>query len=456
MEVTELHEQRKNLIHQARSLNDRAEAERRDLTSDELANYQRFMADAGSVMNRIHRIDEQRELARQEAALEAERSRPGQAAERAAADTIQMLQEYRGLWIRDLYKRGNGRGLGRGQQQRMQEIEDAFWAFGSDYSRAYSAWFRCFAIGQRDLSELERRDLVEHRDLMMGSDPAGGFTVPPEQFEATLLRKVDDRVFIRRAATKMFVAKAQDLGVPTLEDNPSDADWTSELATGTQDTVMDFGKRTFAPHPLAKQIRISKKLLRASAIDIPELLSDRFAYKFGITEEKAFLLGNGTQQPLGVFVASSQGISTARDINFANTATAISADNLRKVKYSLKAPYRANAQWIMHRDVVAQVSLLKDSVGQYLWRDGISAGDPDMLLGMPVNESEYAPNTFTTGQYIGILGDFSKYWIADALDMTMQRLVELYAASNQEGFIMRQELDGMPVFEEAFVRMQLA
>jgi hypothetical protein len=48
-----------------------------------------------------------------------------------------------------------------------------------------------------------------------------------------------------------------------------------------------------------------------------------------------------------------------------------------------------------------------------------------MLLGMPVNESESAPNTFTTGQYLGMLGDFSHYWIADTLDMIVQRPVEL-------------------------------
>jgi len=45
---------------------------------------------------------------------------------------------------------------------------------------------------------------------------------------------------IRRMATKVVVTKAQDLGVPTLEDNPADADWTWELATGTDDTAMHF------------------------------------------------------------------------------------------------------------------------------------------------------------------------------------------------------------------------
>jgi HK97 family phage major capsid protein len=77
-------------------------------------------------------------------------------------------------------------------------------------------------------------------------------------------------------------------------------------------------------------------------------------------------------------------------------------------------------------------------------------------LGVPVYASEYAPNTFTTGLYVGIIGDYSQYWVAMALDMRIQRLNELYAATNQVGFISRAEVDGMPVIEAAFARVKLA
>ena len=59
--------------------------------------------------------------------------------------------------------------------------------------------------------------------------------------------------------------------------------------------------------------------------------------------------------------------------------------------------------------------------------------------------SKWAPNTFTTGQYVGILADFSQCWIADAMSMQVQRLNELYAETNQVGFIGRLETDGAPV-----------
>ena len=156
-----------------------------------------------------------------------------------------------------------------------------------------------------------------------------------------------------------------------------------------------------------------------------------------------------------MFVASTQGISTGRDMATDNTSTAFTANGLYNTKYTLKAAYWPNAKWVFHRDAVKMLAKLVNGEGQYLWEPSLQAGQPDMLLGHPVNVSEYAPNTFTANLYVGILGDFRQYWIADSLSMEMQRLVELYAATNQEALIGRMESDGMPVLEEAFVRVKL-
>ena len=55
-----------------------------------------------------------------------------------------------------------------------------------------------------------------------------------------------------------------------------------------------------------------------------------------------------------------------------------------------------------------------------------------------------------------MLGDFSNYWIVDGMEMEMSVLTELYALSNQIGYISRLSTDGMPVLEEAFARVTLA
>lgn len=318
-------------------------------------------------------------------------------------------------------------------------------------SEEYGAAFRHWLRGKT-------QPMVDQvRALSMDVDVQGGYTVAPEQFMATLIKAVDNVVHIRGRATVYQVENAASLGFPSLSADPDDFDWTSELATGNEDSAMAFGKREFRPHPLAKRIKVSKKLLRASTMDPEGLVIDRLAYKVGVTQEKAFLTGNGVGRPLGVFVASNDGIDTSRDTT-ASSTTAWTADDLQNVKFALKPQYRSapTTAWMLNRTGVLLSAKLKDGNGQYLLQPGLSEDIPDRILGLPFMESEYSPSTYTTGLYAAILGDWRWYWIADALDMQVQRLVELYAESNQDGFIARYEGDGMPVQPEAFARLKLA
>ena len=186
---------------------------------------------------------------------------------------------------------------------------------------------------------------------------------------------------------------------------------------------------------------------------IEQIIRERFAYKFGITYEKAYMVGNGDQRPLGLFVASDQGIPAARDVN-SGSNTGITADGLIDCRTQLKSQYKARARWFFSRELVGDLAKLKDSMGQFIWRFSMREGDPDILLGMPYHESEYVPSDKSAaGNYLGMLADFKYYWIADEENFQMQRLIELYAEKNQIGFIARAEGDGMPILAEAFSRI---
>ncbi|THA78407.1 phage major capsid protein [Streptomyces sp. A0642] len=302
---------------------------------------------------------------------------------------------------------------------------------------------------------------TQARALNAGHDPEGGFLVAPQQFVKDLLKGVDDMVALRGLATVHQLTQAESLGVPTLDNDLGDAEWTSELSTGSDDDGLRFGKRELRPHPLAKRVKISRKLLRASVMNPETLVRQRMEYKFGVTAEKSYMVGDGNQKPLGLFTPSSDGIPTTRDVDvstsgsgFVNTAGGSSADDLITAKYTLKSAYHAKAQWLFHRMMIASVRKLKDGDGNYIWRAGLANDQGDRILDLPFITSEFAPATFGDGDYVGMLGDFSYYWIAEALSFEVQRLNELYALSNQVGFIGRQEADGMPILAEAFVRLQ--
>lgn len=299
---------------------------------------------------------------------------------------------------------------------------------------------------------------VERRALSAGAATEGGYTYPSEQFQNTLIKFVDNMVAIRSRATVNRLTNADSLGAPSLDADPADPAWTVELGTGDEDSTMAFGKRVLTPHPFAKRIKVSETLLQRSVMNIDSLVAERLGYKAAVTEEQGFMTGTGANQPLGLFTAHAQGISTSRDVSTDNTTTALTADGLINAKYSIKGQYwsRPGTAWIFHRDAMKSIRKLKDGNGQYIWQPGLTADAPDRLLEVPIIMSEYAPNTFTTGLYVGLIGDLSFYWIADAMNFAIKRLVELYAETNQVGFIIRKECDGMPVLEEAFARVKLA
>lgn len=296
----------------------------------------------------------------------------------------------------------------------------------------------------------------EFRALQANNDTAGGYLVVPQQLANEVIVGLNELVHIRQRARVFSVPKAESFGVPALDDDFGDPEWVGELSSGSEDTAMDFDKRELHPHPIARRLKVSNKLLRSSLTNPESLVMERMIYKIGVVQEKAFISGSGANQPLGVMTVSAQGINTDRDISTGNLQTSVTGDGLMNAINHLKPQYRRGAVWLMHRDLELQIRKLKTADGDYIWRAGLAEGSPNMLLGLPVLLSEYMGNTFSSGQYVAAIANLNYYWVVDAMDMQVQRLVELYAEQNQTGFICRAECDAMPVLSAAFVRVKLA
>jgi HK97 family phage major capsid protein len=411
-----LREKRGRIVREMRDIIDGAQKDKRDLTDEELAKHRELFNAQDALKTQI---DAEEATAEAERALAAAAGPDAERARKASGEGDPAA-----------------RPAGTGERHTTPE-----------YRAAFRNWLR---YGRSGLS------IEEHRALQFTGGGTGENTRAPEEFITTLIKKLDDDLFIRNLATKHRLDSAKSMGAPSLDADPADADWTTELATGSEDATMAFGKRLMTPNPLAKRIKVSNDLLQFSALDIEGLVRDRLGYKFGVALEKAYLTGNGTAKPLGLFVASANGIPATRDVaTGANRAAGITFDGIISALYSLKAGYQRNARWLFHRDIVASISKLKDTDGQYLWNVSRVAGEPDRILGKPVLQSEFAPNTVAASAYVGMIADYSYYWIVDSMDLVIQRLVELYAETNQTGFIGRLFSDGAPVLAEAFTRLQL-
>ncbi len=320
---------------------------------------------------------------------------------------------------------------------------------GNEDSAAYCDAFRSALV-----HGLKHIPQAQARSLQANMDTKGGFLQAPEQVADRFFLAMTNLVFIRDRATKFPMEKAYQFGIPTVETDASDLAWTPEISLIAEDAELTFGKRQLTPHTTAKAVILPNTLIRATAGYAEDVVIDRIAYKSAVTEEKAFLTGTGNRQPLGVFTPSTSGIPTSRDITFSGMDTLY--DSIIDTKYSLKAQYSANAEWILHRDVLKVIAKLKDASGRYIYREPEEPGLPGMLCGHPVNLSEYAPNVISSGNYVAILGDFSRYVIADALDLRVKILSELFAEKDRTGVIFTRETDGMPGIAEAFSRIKMA
>lgn len=301
--------------------------------------------------------------------------------------------------------------------------------------------------------------LLEMRaTLQMDNDIGGGFISMSERFINKLLKDLDDRMVIRQLATVYKLNRGETLGIPSLDGDIGEYEWgAGELTEAQEDTGLALGKREFKPRDLQRKvIKISRALLENAKMNVEQLVIDRNNYALEVTLEKAFMTGDGAGKPLGLFVASGNGIPTSRDVNTGD-ALGFTGDGLIDIQDTLKDAYQRNARWLFHRNAVTLIRKLKDGDGQYLWNPGLQTGQPNVILGSPYIKAENVPNTYTNGLYAGMYGDFSWYWIADAIALSIQRLVEKYATTGQIGLLFdKMAIDGAPVKAEAFVRIKCA
>ena len=420
--IKELMEKREKVWTIQKEVNDLAVKENRDLTPDEQAKWDKANEDFDALDKEIKEI---------------------QVAEERKLDRIKVAEERAEYLAKSKYEPT--------KPEPKYEKKTEGDGEPTEYETAFDNYMK------RGLTGLSQGEV---RALQMDLDASGGFVVAPEKFSAKLLKTKDDLLFVRKYATKITLKKFASLGMPWLANDPADGTWGAELSTGTADSTMDFDKRTLTPHPNAERLLVSNTLIRQSAIPIGALVRQRLGYKFAVTEEREFisLTGTGVNRPLSVFVAggAGEGITTSRDVSTGNTITTLTADNLIECTQALKAQYRGKERWLFNRTVITKIRKLKDGNGDYLWKSGIADGRPATILGLPYDESEYCPSTMTTGLYVGILADWSQYYIVDCLGMNIQVLDQLYAATNQTGYIARMEVDAMPMDENGFVRVTLA
>ncbi|MBR1697802.1 MAG: phage major capsid protein [Anaerovibrio sp.] len=274
--------------------------------------------------------------------------------------------------------------------------------------------------------------------LQEGNDQQGGYLVP-EEYDKRLIDVLNAENIMRALSTKITTSGQHKINIAATK--PAAA-WIEEGG------ALTFGEATFDQimldaYKLHVAIKVTEELLYDNAFNLESYIIDQFGKALANAEEDAFLNGDGTGKPTGIFNAEKGG-----QFNTTTSGNSISADDIITLIYNLTRPYRKNAAFITNDKTLAAIRKLKDNNGVYLWQPALTAGEPDRILGYAVHTSEYAPEA-AAGTAAMAFGDYSYYNIGDRATRSMQELKELFAGNGMVGYVMKERVDGRLILPEA-------
>jgi len=295
--------------------------------------------------------------------------------------------------------------------------------------------------------------------LQEGVDADGGYLVP-EEYDSRLIDVLNEENIMRNLGTKLTTSGERKINIAATK--PA-ASWIEEGG------ALTFGDATFDQiildaNKLHVAIKITEELLYDNAFHLESYIIEQFGKALSNAEEDAFLNGDGSHKPLGLFVKVVDSTTGAMKNSTYSTEVSTKTGNVPDLKtddilsliYSLKRPYRKNASFIMNDKTLAAIRKLKDGNQAYIWQPSYQAGEPDRLCGYAVHTSAFCPEMPTAqptkaqgDKGFIAFGDYSYYNIGDRGTRSIQELRELFAGNGMIAYVMKERVDGKLVLPEA-------
>lgn len=357
-----LQERRANVWEQAKALLDTAEAEKRDLSAEEDAQYRKMNEDLDAIDARVKDIAEGEKRAKD--------------AEEAFAAIL-----------------------------KQPERRDAPPA-EADKGAELRAWLR----GETPKKSIEIRSdrpmgTAEFRTLSKLSAGAGANTVKTSFYDRLLAHLIEVSGIMMAGPTVLNTSTGEQIQVPKTTSH-STAALVAEAGTiGASDPA--FGQVPLDAYKYAFLLQVSSELINDTSVDLEGYLAMQAGRACGNAFGTHAITGSGSSQPNGLVTAATAGVTGGTGVTGAFTA-----DNLIDLYFSVIAPYRnsGSCAWLMKDATLANVRKLKDTTNQYLWQPSLQVGAPDTLLGKPVYTDPNVAAVALSAKSV-VFGDISQYFV---------------------------------------------
>lgn len=323
---------------------------------------------------------------------------------------------------------------------------------------AFTTWIRGgfeeLSPEQRQLMAKRRASVdraalpAEIRAAQSTTTTAGGYLIP-QGFSELLEQFLKAFGGMRQNCRVFPTPDGRDIPWPTVDDTSNVGEIIAENSGhNTQDVT--FGQVTLKAFKYSSKIvLVSVELLQDSFFDIDSLLAELLAVRIGRITNTHFTTGAspGTATPFGVAAQAGLG-----KLGLTGQSTSIISDDIYDLEHALDPAYRLNAKWMFADSTLKVIKKLKDSTGRMLWQPalaGMANPVPDTIDGKPYIINQDVAAMASSAKSV-IFGDFDKYIIRDARDVSILRLVERYAELGQVGFLAFSRHDGRCLNTNAF------
>ncbi len=295
---------------------------------------------------------------------------------------------------------------------------DAGSAVSLQHKAAFDTYVRKGETGK--LAELEGKA------LSVGSNPDGGYLVPPETENAVNMAMKD--ISPIRAIAGIRQVSGSVYKKPFSISGPG-VGWVGEAAARPETTSPTLAELTFPTMELYAMPAATSALLDDAVVNIDEWIAEEVRVAFAQQEGTAFVAGDGINKPKGFLSYPTVANATWTWGNIGTIATGVAgafaavdpSDTLIDLVYSVKSGYRAGAHWVMNRSTQAEIRKIKDAQGDYIWQPAASPGDSPSLMGFPVTEAEDMPDIAADSLSIAF-GDFKRgYLVVDRVGIRVLR-----------------------------------
>lgn len=314
-----------------------------------------------------------------------------------------------------------------------------------EYAQAFDVYLR---RGAQDMPSEKRQVLQrgyadfggsEFRDLSIGTNSAGGFTVPPG-----FLQKLTDALKayggMLQVANVINTSSGQPLQWPTADDTGNVGAILAEN-TGAPTQDVTFGTKTLSAYMYtSKMVKVSYQLLNDSAFDLGAWLPTKFAQRIGRAINTHFTNGTGGGvQPVGLIPNLVVG-----KVGLTGQTLTVQYDDLVDLIHSIDPAYREGGvgRFMMADSSLKAVRKLKDTQGRPLWEPSLQQGTPSSLLGYPLIINQDMPVMAANAKSVAF-GDFNAaYVIREVQGIQVKRFDERFADALQVGFLSFARYDG--------------